>query len=736
MKKIIIIFLFLFTFTFIFSSSNDILNIPLDTAETIALMDLPLIKGIYSFASMTEFFMVLAASIAFYACFFLLIFTSFKLWAGTTEGKKAFVDVLSKVVIFIIVLTLYNPIAYNILFLSVTIGMEASGVAPDLANSYVATYGTLLNQVKEGMNIVKDEVFQQIAESGKTEIDPNQLNLLLETGWTPEQIQQMAKEHGYTMLYKNDGYQYSWGQVLAYGAVGAVGGGAAGTIIPGLGNALGALAGGGIGLAVGATVLGATALKNNIFGYKDENGKSVVRFGISMSKHKKNLEKNLKEKNYSPEKQKRALEKIIALTEVLTGDVLTVDPENGDFDTQMIQVKNKAIAILSDPTWDPFILGKNDIPSLILSPSKIIKSIAIMSSSIAETLEITVKKDGLLDKIRILPEPSSIFRFILYLVYKVAMIIGAIIIMVEYSITILEFFLVKSVAVILLPLLFIDATKAYAINLLNLALAYFFKIMIIIMLCFWSLGFYLETLQIIFIDHDASNIMTLVFLLSTLILGLFFTLNGPKIASTVISGSPSMGAGDIARGISNTIRTANHARQLGGAVAKGVAGFAQKSVRQGMGTVARFQGAKDKSQNVQAGLREARDKGKYTGSDKDIASAGRQAMVSSLMGGMIQDMGDKAYKALTGNERPHLDDEGYKEDSHLKVGQKFYDPKLKMEKIATMEDVKKHAKGGKESIQKMTQKAMNKHKRSSGKELKQKLNGRRPASYEEKFPNG
>jgi hypothetical protein len=261
--------------------------------------------------------------------------------------------------------------------------------------------------------------------------------------------------------------------------------------------------------------------------------------------------------------------------------------------------------------------------------------------------------------------------------------------------------------------------------------------MITIMLCFWSLGFYLDTVQIIFIDHDASNIMTLVFLLLTLILGLFFTLKGPQIASTILSGSPSMGAGDLARGISNTIRTANHARQLGGAVAKGAADFVQKGVKQGMGAVARFQGAKDKSQQVQAGLREARKRKKYTGSDKDIASAGRRAMVSSLMGGMKQDMGDKVYKALTGNERPHLDDEGlYKEDSHMKVGQKFYDKNLGMERIATMEDVKEHAKGGKESIQKMTQKAMNKQKRSSGEELKQKLNGRRPASYEEKFPNG
>lgn len=285
-------------------------------------------------------------------------------------------------------------------------------------------------------------------------------------------------------------------------------------------------------------------------------------------------------------------------------------------------------------------------------------------------------------------------------------------------------------------MLFLDATKSYAMNLLKLALSYFFKIMVTIMLCFWSLTFFLQTLQIVFLDYDANSIMTLVYLFLTGILGLFISLSGPKIASTVLSGSPSMGAGDLARGISNSIRTANHARQLGGAVAKGAAKLGQAGVKGGMGAFARFQGAKDKSQQVQAGLREARKRKEYTGSDKDIASAGRQAMVSSLMGGMKQDMGDKAYKALTGNERPHLDDEGYKEDSHLKVGQKFYDPKLKMEKIATMEDVKEHAKGGKESIQKMIQKAMNKQKRSSGEELKQKLNGRRPASYEEKFPNG
>ena len=706
MKKIIIIFLFLFISAFIFANSMDLLNLPLENAKTTAIMDLPLISGIYSFASMTEVFISFVFMFSMYACFFLLISTSFKLWAGTTEGKKAFIDVLSKVVIFIIVITLYNPITNYILYLSVNIGMTAGSGSLEISEVFVDIYSSLLNQVQTGMDIVKDDVFQQIEESGIPEISPQQFDKLLETGWTPEEITKLAEEKGYTILSQTTGLK-----VLNF-----------------VGKYL---------INVGALINGGAILNVNDYQlYNESTGKIVLRKNASMRQQKKELEKELANKDYSPEKQKLALEKVASLIEVLTGEILTEDLEDGDIEKQVIRVKDKSVTLLKNVSWNPFIEGKDKTSSLILSPSKIVKTISLLSDATAKSLEVTITEKGTVKKVKIIPEPSSIFRMILFFIYKLLMIIISIVIMVEYIITILEFFLVKSIALLLIPMLFLDATKSYAMNLLKLALSYFFKIMVTIMLCFWSLTFFLQTLQIVFLDYDANSIMTLVYLFLTGILGLFISLSGPKIASTVLSGSPSMGAGDLARGISNSIRTANHARQLGGAVAKGAAGFAQKGVKQGMGTVARFQGAKDKSQQVQAGLREARERGEYTGSDKDIATAGRQAMVSSLMGGMKQDMGDKAYKALTGNERPHLDDEGYKEDSHLKVGQKFFDPKLKMEKIATMEDVKKHAKGGKESIQKMTQKAMNKHKRSSGEELKQKLNGRRPASYEEKFPNG
>ena len=59
------------------------------------------------------------------------------------------------------------------------------------------------------------------------------------------------------MLYKNDSYQYSWGQVL-YGAIGAAGG-VCWYYLPGLVHLV--LLQVGIGLTVGATLLSATALK-------------------------------------------------------------------------------------------------------------------------------------------------------------------------------------------------------------------------------------------------------------------------------------------------------------------------------------------------------------------------------------------------------------------------------------------------------------------------------------------
>lgn len=221
----------------------------------------------------------------------------------------------------------------------------------------------------------------------------------------------------------------------------------------------------------------------------------------------------------------------------------------------------------------------------------------------------------------------------------------------------------------------------------------------------------MDTLNVTFTDLDLSASMTLVLYATVLLTGLMLSLGAPKLASSLISGQPAMGIGDIAHighSMGHMAHSMGHAAQTAGRTAKGVAQGAahmgQGAVRGAMGAKATLDAAGNAASMTKNNLEKSKASGLYSGDDKDIKKASRGAFWSTIGNAAGQKIGDKFAKGFTGNERQHIDGKGHN-TGFLKVGQEFYDDKASRMRKATMADVEKAANI---SAEKNAQKAFDK----------------------------
>ena len=177
-----------------------------------------------------------------------------------------------------------------------------------------------------------------------------------------------------------------------------------------------------------------------------------------------------------------------------------------------------------------------------------------------------------------------------------------------YVINLLEFYLVRGIACLLIPLFFIDATKSYAENIIKILLTYFFKILITVFFCYFALGLFLDVVTQTVATADTNSSLTLITYLFTIFIGVMFCGKVPEILSVVMSGSPNMGFGTILQSARGAIHTASHLSGLSSKAIKGakdtVGGMVRGGVGMGMGAVSAISGARRAFDTTTKGLEE------------------------------------------------------------------------------------------------------------------------------------
>lgn len=404
----------------------------------------------------------------------------------------------------------------------------------------------------------------------------------------------------------------------------------------------------------------------------------VVTDGKVSKKTKKAENKAKKSLNSKQKKNmmKQSLAIVRGLTEVLTG---TSDVQLSDGSINVTELMNMGKDTLNTIFYNPYIGDSNTLSASAMIKTGIIISdlassgcLTAITDSFSEEKNPSMKEISEGDANIFLKFLSLIFKSF---VYKLGMLIAMILIMCEYSICLIEYLIVAAVSCLLIPLFFIDATKQFATNILKMIFSYFVKILVTTMMCFFVLTMYIDLGAEFCSKSDLSSISTILVYIFTLVFGIILVKNSGKIASSVISGNPSMGLGDIANqmhSMSHVMHGVAHMTQGAKQMASSAQQTGQGIIRGGQNMANAFSAAHGQANEARNELKKDAASGKFTGGNGTIARAGLSAFNKSMMKQGMQSVGDKLHKALTGVDRPHLDGKG-DNNGFLKVGQEFRD---------------------------------------------------------------
>lgn len=444
-------------------------------------------------------FMFYAQKLVMAGAFFMIIFNAFKLWGGTMELKKAFVDMVYKTMVVLVIMAIYPTVTLKILNLSTQLGVEASGGYEAVMTSFSKmaenTKEIWESGSKEFVEILKTGAKD---ENGKTIISEDLLKTFEDIGMTTDEAKQWATQHN-----------------LEFGDSGASG----------------------------------------IWFWKNDQ-----------AKRESNAKKALNDKQ-KKKKMKQSLAIIRAMSQLLTGtpDTYLVD-EGGEEYISAIDLMNMGNEQLNKIFYNPFIEGTKRLSTSAMIKTAIViatiaseGSLASINDNFDEENNPSMKDVSESDTTTFIGWLAGLFKSF---VYKMSMVLAMIFIMLEYVICVIEYLIVAAVSCILIPLFFIDATKQFATNILKMFLAYFAKILVTTMMCFFTVSMYIELGAEFCQKTDLSSISTVIVYVFTIALGIFLCKNSGRIASAVISGNPSLGMGDLAREIRGGLHSMHHAGQM------------------------------------------------------------------------------------------------------------------------------------------------------------------------------
>jgi len=245
----------------------------------------------------------------------------------------------------------------------------------------------------------------------------------------------------------------------------------------------------------------------------------------------------------------------------------------------------------------------------------------------------------------------------------------------EYIMCVWEYLIVTSLAILLIPLMFLDSTKSFAANIIKIFLSYFAKLMVVTMACFYSLSLFLDITSSTYQKGDFNAISTIVTYLLVLVLSVSLAAGSEKISSVLFTGSPRMSMGDIVQG-ARDLRMAGAGALGAGKKAAGAAVKGMQAAGRGIQNLASLgagmSAAKHRTMDAMQSLRKS-DPAAYSGmTDRDIRREGNMSAGRTFWNASKQAAGDIANKVLFGTERDHTGSDGAR-TGFYKSGQSFMD---------------------------------------------------------------
>lgn len=596
----------------------------IDNVNSIRGFDNPFQNIFSQIVSLIDNSMDFAQSLIFICCFLFIVLNSIKIMFGAQELKKFFVDAILKCLIVVVLMSVYPTIVTKTYTIASKLGLEISNGEEVLETAFLnITKKTRDIWIKGSQKYFDALKYGKVRNNqGLYEVDDSYIDFFTESGMTEEEAREWAMSNQIKFVEKQVGYERDQEYEVEYNQL--------------------------------------NKIVNN------ESGKTDPE----------------KQKQFYEQQQqmKRAYAIISGLTQLVTNYKVTdfVDGEavyEANTNVSTYDIMKAGENSLSTIFYNPFIEGTSIISTNSMLKTAVVICEMISSGLLAPFSE--VDENGKTEN-GLAVYTSSTTNFISWLgillknfIFKCGMIIFVILIMIEYTLTLIEFFYVMVISAILIPLYFIDATKSFVTNMIRTVLSYFIKIVVTISLIFFVMSMYINSM-INVITNDMSAILWVVYYIYVLMFGLILAKSGGKIAGAVISGQPSMGIGDFTQQMHGMM----HAARSGMGMTKQTLQQAKQGV-QTVGTgVANAGVTLDGMRNARmAAMNEATSWNSQQTSDAskiDVKQAGRSAAWSYFGQSAKQQGQDRAYTAFTGQKAER---ENIGNISFGKIGQTYTDEK-------------------------------------------------------------
>ena len=551
-----------------------------------------------------------------FCAFLALIFNAFKLWASAIELKKFFVDAIFKCLIVISLMLVYPQIITKTIDIGTMLGVEASGGYDAVTDAI----GQLATKVQTIWDKGTEQLISVLSEGGTRDANGNLvvsdivLDEFMKTGLSKEEATQYLAKKGIVVGDSGAGNKFLWWE--------------------------------------------------NDQKKIEKKAADVFTSDAQMTKF-----------------MKQSLSIVSALSEILTGNTnsdLSEGVEAGTVDR--VEVMTAGKEALEKMILDPYIPNTKR-----LSVGSMIKTAIIVQeiSSSGALSSAETNEDGTgvsLSEIAQNNNPRIVVKllgvFVKFFVYKLALVISIMIVMIEYVLCMIEFLIVAAVSALLIPLYFIDATKNFAANILKMIFTFFVKIVVTTMMTFFVMGLYIR-MGTRMPSLDLNSTTAILYYVFNCVIGVILAKSGGKLASAVVSGNPSLGIGDVAnemRGMAHMghtaaqgVKSAMQDVQKIGEKAQGVgkAYGDKKAVSAAKANV--NAGANQKADAFAANLKKTNSDLGMNMTDKDIKKERNKVYRDAKRAGNKEINKDFMFKKMTGQDRGMFTGKGNI------VGQSYFD---------------------------------------------------------------
>lgn len=224
-----------------------------------------------------------------------------------------------------------------------------------------------------------------------------------------------------------------------------------------------------------------------------------------------------------------------------------------------------------------------------ISPNAVFKVVILVTEIMAEAEATQIQESGIKEKVGafLLPQIAlkKLQNIILVAICSFGMIATCVFVLIQYIMAIIEYAIIASFAVILVPCMLFDGLRDLSNKILPSLMAQAIKLIMIIICMYWCILSFVQMGKNIILNDAAFDLKIFGFVFFNLVLILAICSNAPKLACTLLTGQPQMSMGEFIGAGASLVAGAIGAAKVTAFAAKGVSAAGSAAIKGGANTI-------------------------------------------------------------------------------------------------------------------------------------------------------